>query len=247
MAPKKAFLPLFVILLALAGAIAWFVSQDHPRLPIDALPISFKTANSTYTISVEVPQTGNTSLDRKLSLHVAARIQEFSQMYAPENFSPADMDMLGFNEGRTYDLVITSEPWTYGNLAGVIIEEYQYTGGAHGGVSLWPFMVDAEGEELSLPDLFLTDDYLKNIADVVRPRLKKQLEEAGAYNEEMFFVGTEASYGNYLNVLLSDEGITFRFNQYQVAPYVAGMPEVTVPWSEFKGILSNTHFDIIPK
>jgi hypothetical protein len=38
------------------------------------------------------------------------------------------------------------------------------------------------------------------------------------------------------NVIL-DEGISFIFGQYDVAPYVAGMPEVTLSWAELKQFL----------
>lgn len=40
--------------------------------------------------------------------------------------------------------------------------------------------------------------------------------------------------------LLSAEGLTIRFNPYEVAPYTDGMPEVTIPWSALKPYLAET-------
>ena len=49
----------------------------------------------------------------------------------------------------------------------------------------------------------------------------------------MLFVREIEPNGNFR---VSEEGVTYIYNQYEIAPYVMGAIQVTVPWNELEGI-----------
>ncbi|MEK7606519.1 MAG: DUF3298 domain-containing protein [Patescibacteria group bacterium] len=198
---------------------------------------------STYVIDVSVPRTTNNALNEAVTAYVNARAKEFAEMYAPEMFSEADLENLGFNDGRQYELSITGEAWDYNNLSGISVLVYTYTGGAHGSTVYVPFMNDDVGTPVSLRDLFVPNaPYLERIAGDIQPTLREELEEGDMYVEEFFIEGTKPSEGNFFVDQIDDGGITFVFQEYQVAPYAAGTPRTTVSLTSLTDILNPTYF-----
>jgi hypothetical protein len=58
----------------------------------------------------------------------------------------------------------------------------------------------------------------------------KDLINAGFFfNKGIFRLNDNYSFSNY--------GITFKFNPYEVAAYVYGAPEITIPYSEIKNLI----------
>ncbi|MDQ5928133.1 MAG: hypothetical protein QG633_571 [Patescibacteria group bacterium] len=245
------------------GVVAWFLyiqfAGPNAVVPPEgeaSLPFTHEATTTTYHVTIDLPTTPNAVLNDSVRAYADARIAEFDEMYGPAAFSAEDLDMLGFTtRDMRYEQFISGEVWSSGTLDGMIVQEYNFTGGAHGGTSLAPFMYDDAGNELRLKDLFVDGaPYLERIAQAVVPRLKTDLETNQIFNQEMFEAGTKADEGNYMVFSLAtasggvpptagdDSSITFYFNQYQVAPYAAGILEVTVPLSDFSDILSPNYF-----
>lgn len=236
---------------AVLGAVAWFLyiqfAGPDAVVPPEGeapLPFTYEATTTTYHTTVDLPTTSNVILNDSVRAYADARIAEFDDMYGPAAFSAEDLEMLGFtSRNMRYEQFISGEVWSSGTLDGIIVQEYTFTGGAHGGTSLAPFMYDDAGKDLRLKDLFIDGaPYLERVVQVVVPRLKADLEASEIFNQEMFDAGTKADEGNYMLFSLSDSSITFYFNQYQVAPYAAGILEVTVPLSDFSDILSPAYF-----
>lgn len=64
-------------------------------------------------------------------------------------------------------------------------------------------------------------------------------EDVGAYvktDDEWLLTGTAASSTNYTHSWLGPEGLTVRFEPYQVAPYSFGPPMVTVPYAKIRSL-----------
>ena len=122
-----------------------------------------------------------------------------------------------------------------------------YNGGAHGfeNIISWNYDVKAQ-KELTLADMFPNDpDYLKTVSDYSRTALTKKLsadipldemtspEEREKYIQEsiqpMIDAGTEPTLQNFSVFTFTDTNITLYFSQYQVAAYVYGEQQVTMP------------------
>lgn len=223
------------IVVALLGLLIFFASRETSLVIEDEA--------DTYTISIEIPKTGNEALDTALATYADALKREFAEMYGPDAFTPEEYELLGFGDGRQYELSVQGEAWEYGSLSGVLLERYTFTGGAHGATDFIPFAYDADGTPITTEALFVPDShYLERIAEYVRPVLKETLEENNIYLENMFDVGTKADPGNYMVFTVGDDGITFVFQQYQIAPYVAGTQRVVVPFDAIEDILNPSYF-----
>jgi hypothetical protein len=93
-------------------------------------------------------------------------------------------------------------------------------------------------KRITLDDLFEKgyDQKLLVIAeDIFRKQEKlkpadKLSEEAGYFFENQRFILND-------NFTLTDKGIKFLFNVYEIKPYVAGLTELEIPYEDLKGIL----------
>lgn len=112
-----------------------------------------------------------------------------------------------------------------------------YFGGSNGIVDNVAFNYDLENEKvLSLNDFVGRRVDYNLLADLCRLNLFRNLTVG---EESMIIDGTEPVADNYTCWLINDNGITFKFGQYQVAPYEAGMPEVKLSFDELKPTLSS--------
>lgn len=205
--------------------------------------VTIQEEQDTYAVSIKLPETGNEALDTSLQKYGEFLKAEFAEMYGPEQFTPEEYELLGFSDGRQYELTVRGEAWSYGALSGVLLERYSYTGGAHGATDFIQFAYDDDGTPVDLDALFVSGShYLERISEYVRPVLREKLESENAYLENMFEIGTKSDPGNYMVYTIGDGGITFVFQEYQVAPYAAGSQRVTVPFDAVADILNPSYF-----
>lgn len=99
-----------------------------------------------------------------------------------------------------------------------------YTGGAHGNTVIKSFNYNTDdGSRLYLTDILVDEDQIKSVQNYVweyaierpeifYPDLKK---------EDVVLSKDTAFYFN-------DSGITLVFQQYEIAPYVSGNPEIII-------------------
>jgi len=86
-----------------------------------------------------------------------------------------------------------------------------------------------EGRSLQLEELFAPRaNYLKVLSDYC-------IEELGLEDDSRR--GAEPKKKNYTLWNVTAEGIRITFEEYQVGPYVAGTPDVLIPWRELAGVL----------
>lgn len=127
-----------------------------------------------------------------------------------------------------------AETFNNNRLQVVFVTGYDYRGGAHGIPVLDVFYFDAQSKKQLSQAEVLLDDALESIASVARRDLVAQGFEK---NDEWMLKGTEPSQENYRLVVPAEDGLQVKFASYQVAPYAAGVPEVTIPWGQAKAFL----------
>lgn len=120
----------------------------------------------------------------------------------------------------------------------VSISTQSYTGGAHGSYGTRYFVFDVlSGKRLSVGDLFVSgfEDRLNRLIDS-RYRQMKGLSETERLDGEKGQL-----FENVIrftdNVALTPEGVTFFYNNYEIAAYVYGPTEITLPYSDVADIL----------
>ena len=88
------------------------------------------------------------------------------------------------------------------------------------------------GREIAVADLFMADGpWLDKLATAARADLEAQF---GA--DTLFAEGLAADASNFRHLAVAATGVVLRFDQYQVAPGVAGTPWVDLPWSSVAGL-----------
>lgn len=149
---------------------------------------------------------------------VQTTLTDIQTNYLPVGMGPS---------GREYEVSVESEGTVIDSLLGYVITRAGYTGGAHGmyGTECHTYSL-RDGFELSLADLF-SQAALQRLDGMIREKIAAQyhastddeLSEAGFFPE--YIAPTE-------NFLISESGITFYYNPYDIGCYALGAVEVTL-------------------
>jgi hypothetical protein len=136
-----------------------------------------------------------------------------------------------------------------------IFHVYEFTGGAHGNTAVATFTFNKKGQVLI--DSILDFNNNKDI-EIVRILGRKLLVSLGENsNADTINTGLGLAFlnpdgtlnkekchcdgfffpSNLQNFVIEDNGIRFILGQYQVAPYVVGMPEAVLTWNDLKAYL----------
>lgn len=124
----------------------------------------------------------------------------------------------------------------------IIIEGYQYTGGAHGLPFYKTFVFDKKsGDLISLEDIF-TVNADKYLAELSAQAIAQFNEELG---DSFFAEGADPNPSNWTLWYINGEELTFIFPPYQVGPYAAGKLELVLPLSDIKNLVRDKYFGLV--
>lgn len=165
--------------------------------------------------------------------------QKFEQQLWPfsQEISRYNQELRALNSSHTINIMIKPKILTReGQLVTVVLNMSEYSGGAHGSSSQQYFNFD------------LKDKKLVSLKDIVE---KNQLAafKAKAYQAfKTWVVDTELAtdtneyeqlwkFELTNNYYLTKNGLILQYGEYEIGPYVAGLPRLTIPYSELTGIL----------
>lgn len=129
-------------------------------------------------------------------------------------------------------------PYNKNDLLSLVVNNYEYLGGAHGMTTLIPYNYDLKtGGKLILKDLFVDGyDYKKVCDEFIRGEIAKNKDLY--FDQGGYFKGVTDTQDFYI----SQNGITVFFQLYDIAPYAAGLRYFEVPLDKFD---SQLKFNII--
>lgn len=216
----------------------------------------FKKENDYTTIAIEYPYITEASADfnTQILALVSARADEqlkdseenwkarfeTSTAQDPVPEIPAKDDR--FQMYGMFDVIQANDTYV-----SVLFKLGAFTGGAHGYEDLISYNYNVkEKKVVTLKDLFPNDrNYLETISFNSRKDLvgelvpgvvaTKTFEELTYVNPDdqfalqMIYDGTDPIEDNFSTFTFTDDAITVYFQQYQVAAYAAGQPEVIIP------------------
>jgi hypothetical protein len=135
-----------------------------------------------------------------------------------------------------------------GNVISFLIDSYDYEGGAHGMPGIYGVNIDVNaGKSLTLGDLVKRDD-LKPLLQKVEAQVLKEYSDA-LFDEPLAnfkkFVADQhpaseselVTFAGLDNFYLTDTGIVFYWNVYEISPYAAGQLTVELPFTDLKDML----------
>ena len=121
--------------------------------------------------------------------------------------------------------------WSYA------MDVYEYTGGAHGNRYLLIQNYDLQtGDAVSEQDLFI-NDYYEQPKTLLLEALIAQTDEAETRKDLRRLGYSVADVVPNENFYVTDEGITYVYNPYEIAPYAMGCIQISLSWDSIRHLL----------
>ena len=217
-----------VVALAVLGGVLYFVApylktaepaiveEGTEEARVEVRTERIQEGDAAYTIDVSYPQFGIASIDAQIKEIVSNAVTEFKSLPAnpPESAAPQN------SFDGSFDSVYIGP-----DVVSVKLILSQYTGGAHPLTLVSGLNYDrATGRQLLQSDAFaMLGLSVDEISAAATAELKTKLGDA------MFEEGANTNPENFSSFVISENEITFIFQQYQVAAYAAGVQEVRFP------------------
>ena len=123
------------------------------------------------------------------------------------------------------------------NLVSYTVKFENYTGGAHGSHSFNNHVIDLNtGNKVKEQDIFV-ENFEDELSKILVDHIAKLNNVSEAKKlEEIGFFSVDEIYPNG-NFLIDETGITYTFNEYEIAAYVVGTINVHIPFDDIKYLL----------
>lgn len=175
----------------------------------------------------------NSRIEHELQQYICGLIQSDQIDSIEYTSSMSDAFILKHNQNTSAEWSITCSNYPmYSNVHQFQISHGgYYYGAAHGfGYSRYFHFNKITGKEMGLEQLFDAND-LALLSPFSLNKLKTEMNHEWDESLSDDFFLTE-------NFLLSDEGISFFYDAYEIGPYTMGYPEINITWNEIKTCLS---------
>lgn len=154
------------------------------------------------------------------------------------NFFDEDY-MLEDENDFIYELDLENEIlFSKDNFISFVVKNTNYEGGAHGSNSIHGYVIDLHTGKILTDEDLIGDNYKKNISSLLVQKIAEEKEvkdisqlESMGYNAIEDIVPNE-------NFTIDDKGITYYFNEYEIAAYFVGTTEVFIPYGELKNYIN---------
>lgn len=153
-----------------------------------------------------------------------------------------DMDNSASTHGDMFchEMFLNAEPismgrgiWSYG------IDIYEYTGGAHGNSYLVIQNYDLDTEKQVTEEDLFKEGYIEPLHTLLVATLIAQTEEANTERElKKLGYSIEDIVPND-NFFVSEAGITYVYNAYEIAPYAMGRTHIFLSWDSIRHLLAD--------
>jgi hypothetical protein len=181
---------------------------------LKAVPFEYeKKDEASYSIDLEYPKSDVNHLP-EIADYVSKVKDQFTQSLPTGEVT------------ENYLLKINTTVYTSSSTISYKLETYMYTGGAHGGTFIETFTYGKDGNLITLDDLMVSADSMKKLSTLARAYLYNKIGDQS--QNEVIDAGTEPTPENFGVWYITDAGIVFVFQQYQVGPYTIGIQEFPI-------------------
>lgn len=218
-----------------------YVDEDAPALTVEiSLPVvELKDNAATARIDSTLALTlfgENTTLKDACDIFVDNRKKDFDEMHDEYiNSKYNDTPTYFFS---LYDIIGATVQVGYKECITYIVAHEEYNGGAHPNTYINVTNFDpVSGNEITLGDIF-TDGFEEPLTAMLTSQLMKETQASTIEelrDKGFLFFDTEMFVSS--NFIPEDEGITFLYNRYEIAPYAAGEILLTIDYNTLKDIM----------
>lgn len=127
-----------------------------------------------------------------------------------------------------------------GPLVTMVLNTSSYLGGAHGSSSQQYYNFDLEKQKLVKLDEVLAPNQLAALENQAHEAFKTWVIESKLANDVSEY---EQAWKFKLsdNYYLSQQGLILQYGEYEIGPYVVGLPRLTIPYDQLQTILKKQY------
>lgn len=184
--------------------------------------------SESKTIAVHYPSIGNDKIDALLKEFALNRVELFNQETA--NIQIANDENWPYELHIDYEIAYHTE-----RHLSLVFREEKFMGGAQSVSALFTYNFNLEhSRQLMLRDIFKgSSAYLEIISQFVYDSLINQNSLGIPLDENWVVEGSTPLESNFKHFLIGDQGVTFLFEKYQIAPAFIGEPSLLIPYDVF--------------
>jgi hypothetical protein len=188
----------------------------------------------------------NLTPEKVVEIYTQQYIRNFKRFEAPEEFdetfNPAGNE--GSNNQRKaitgfyyYTHLTTQAVYNRHDFISFTVQNTIYEGGAHSSQSLYGYVIDLKNKCLLKEEDFTEINYAQNIAPVLARKIAAAngLENPAALENIGYFSVEDIVPNN--NFTIDDEGITYYFNEGEIAAAIMGVIKVFISYKEMDAYL----------
>lgn len=116
-------------------------------------------------------------------------------------------------------------------------ESYAYLGGAHGNSIRILYNFDLSNAQAITESNIFIADYQTPLTQLIKEQILEQSAEIGSVADLSELDFWEDKIAPNDNFYVSDEGLVYIYNPYDIAPYSMGQIEVSLPYAKLKPLL----------
>ena len=118
------------------------------------------------------------------------------------------------------------------NIVSLMVNSNVYEGGAHGSRSIDCYVFDLTNGAIITEQQIFTEDYKELLASIIVNKIVKANNLTDPQKlEDNGYISAEDIISNN-NFVVDERGITYYFNEYEIAAYIVGTTEVFIPYKE---------------
>lgn len=181
---------------------------------------------------VDADQASSTAQGSEQTNHLDVQAQQYANA-----FIKIDEELKALSSSHQISLMIKPKILqSKGTLATVVLNSSSYLGGAHGSTAQRYYNFDLKNQkQVQLNDLLLPKQKAK-LDKLAHEAFKtwvidsKLANTADEYEQAWPFQVTD-------NYFLGEQGLILQYGEYQIGPYVVGLPRLVIPFDQLQGVL----------
>lgn len=195
-------------------------------------------SNDYITVNIYKPEINilnNIKIEKIINSKIDNIVNSFKNTVIAESERDNEFNKINGLPIRQYVVSINNTiHYNKDNILSLTLHLYSYTGGAHGSTNDISLNIDMNNGNNGVLKDFLGNN--EKYDEIILDAIKKQVAE----NPEMYFKEevdkiTKLPYNQ--KFFLTEDSVVVYFDEYAIAPYVAGRPQFSIPYSSFpKGL-----------
>jgi hypothetical protein len=208
------------------------VNAKDTAAKISSKPIVYENEYISVNIDLPVVSGINSNAQKLINDRIQDEINSSKNNVEKQAIEDGEQSKKSGSDIRQYNFTSKYKvTYNKNNILSIVLTIYQYTGGAHGSTTQVAYNFDTNTGKIGvLEDFFGEDkDYRSKILKEIRAEISKEPQN--------YFIETINNLNGIAynqNFYLEDEAVVVYFDEYEIAPYAAGIPEFRIPYSKFK-------------